>query len=119
MGKPYCNQARQKKLKAIRRKKMIAQGGRCWYCGLPMWEAEQARARGEAPPRALRCTAEHLHPRGEGGADTADNIVAACLFCNNQRHRRKSPRSPEEHRRHVQQRMAAGRWLATQGATGG
>lgn len=109
-------------LKNIRRKKMIAQGGRCYYCGLPMWDdaadaVAQAHRRSEALPKNLRCTAEHLHPRSEGGVNTADNIVAACWYCNNFRHRRKQPRSPEAHRAHVQQRMAAGRWLAAQFAS--
>lgn len=26
-------------LKNIRRRKMLAQEGRCYYCGLPMWDA--------------------------------------------------------------------------------
>ena len=108
-----------KALKNLRRKKMLAQGGRCFYCGLPMWDEAldpclPVTCRAAGLPKILRCTAEHLHPRSEGGANTADNIVAACLFCNNSRHRRKRPLSPEAHRAHVQQRMAAGRWLAAQ-----
>ena len=27
-----------KALKNLRRKKMLAQGGRCFYCDLPMWD---------------------------------------------------------------------------------
>lgn len=104
-------------LKHIRKKKMIAQEGRCHYCGLPMWEDDEATASpsgtGKKPgPRQLRCTAEHLHARSEGGGNSPDNIVAACWYCNSHRHRRKSPPSPEAYRLHVQQRMAAGRWLA-------
>ncbi len=102
-------------LKNIRRKKMIAQGGRCYYCDLLMWDDAATTApraqRTKAAMKGLRCTAEHLHPRSEGGRNTADNIVAACWYCNNRRHRRKLPLSPEAHRQHVQQRMAAGRWL--------
>ncbi|WP_200799305.1 HNH endonuclease [Gemmobacter megaterium] len=106
-------------LKNIRRQKMIEQGGCCYYCGLAMWEnalkpAVQARGRSAASLRLLQCTAEHLHPRSEGGADTADNIVAACRFCNSRRHRRKQPQTPEAYRAYVQRRMAAGRWLAAQ-----
>ena len=108
-----------KALKNLRRKKMLAQGGRCFYCDLPMWDEAlnpslPLACRSAELPKILRCTAEHLHPRSEGGANTADNIVAACFFCNNSRHRRKRPLSPEAHRAHVQQRMAAGRWLAAQ-----
>jgi 5-methylcytosine-specific restriction endonuclease McrA len=99
---------------------MIAQGGRCYYCGLPMWDdavkevASRPDARIRLAPKSLRCTAEHLHARSDGGGNTADNVVAACWYCNNQRHRRKCPLSPEEHRRHVEKRMAAGKWLAAQ-----
>ena len=110
-------------LKHIRRKKMIAQGGRCYYCGLPMWDdaAEKAslrKANEMAGPKILRCTAEHLHARSDGGGNSADNIVAACWYCNNLRHRRKRPLSPEAHRHRVQQRMAAGKWLAALSGNG-
>lgn len=110
-------------LKNIRRTKMLAQEGRCYYCGLPMWDealndCPAAEYRSSRRPKTLRCTAEHLLPRSEGGVDTPENIVAACLFCNQRRHRAKCPRSPEAHRTHVRRRMAAGRWLAAQVATG-
>lgn len=109
-------------LKNIRKKKMIEQGGRCYYCGLVMWEnalepIAQARSRSAASLWLLQCTAEHLHPRSEGGADTADNIVAACWFCNSRRHRQKQPPAPEDYRAYVQRRMGKGRWLAAQLAT--
>jgi len=63
--------------------------------------------------RALRqfeLTAEHLKPRSEGGADTENNIVAACWFCNKSRHRRKLPMTPERFKQYVRDRMAANRW---------
>jgi len=41
-----------------------------------------------------RRTAEHLEARCEGGADSTDNIVAACRFCNGRRHRAKVARNP-------------------------
>jgi 5-methylcytosine-specific restriction endonuclease McrA len=109
-------------LKNIRKKKMIAQGGRCYYCDLPMWDDTHStfsrkHCRITVLLKALRCTAEHLHPRSEGGVDTTGNIVAACVYCNNQRHRRKRPLSPEAHRQRVQQRMAAGKWLAARFAS--
>lgn len=112
-----------KALKNLRRKKMIAQEGLCYYCGLHMWDEAlnlclPVSCRATRLPKILRCTAEHLHPRSEGGANTPDNIVAACWYCNISRHRRKRPQSPEGHRVHVQKRMAAGRWHAAQvGAT--
>ena len=36
----------------------------------------------------LRCTAEHLIARCEGGIVCTDNIVAACFYCN--QHRRQA-----------------------------
>ena len=88
------------KLSRIRTEKMIAQDGRCFYCDLPMWDKTVSRATRTANkltrhlPQIL-CTAEHLRPRSEGGDDTPSNIVAACLYCNQARHRAKRPRSPE------------------------
>lgn len=75
------------------------QGGHCWYCNVLMRESGP-----------LQCTAEHLLPQSEGGRDGRDNIVAACLFCNSRRHSRPTPMTPEEFRRHVQQRVSKGRW---------
>jgi hypothetical protein len=103
-------------LSRIRTEKMIAQDGRCYYCDLPMWDKTMSRAMRTANKDTshlpqMVCTAEHLRPRSEGGDDTPSNIVAACLYCNQARHRAKQPRSPEAHRAHVGQRMAAGRWL--------
>jgi 5-methylcytosine-specific restriction endonuclease McrA len=108
-----------KALKNIRRTKMLAQGGHCYYCGLPMWDDGlehrlPAICKSSELPKILRCTAEHLLPRSEGGANSGKNIVAACWFCNTSRHRRKLPLSPGAYRAHVQRRMAAGRWLAGQ-----
>ncbi|MFD2101848.1 HNH endonuclease [Tabrizicola soli] len=57
---------------------------------------------------------QSIFTRSDGGGNSADNIVAACWYCNNLRHRRKRPLSPEAHRHRVQQRMAAGKWLAAQ-----
>uniref|UniRef100_UPI003B518B5F HNH endonuclease n=1 Tax=Roseovarius indicus TaxID=540747 RepID=UPI003B518B5F len=102
-------------LENVRRQKMIAQKGRCYYCGLPMWDAPVATASRQArTPKALRCTAEHLLPRSEGGRNTTANIVAACWFCNSRRHKRKHPLPPDAYRRHVRKRMAAGKWLTAQ-----
>ena len=61
------------KLSNIRRTKMQAQSGRCYYCDLPMWDPEMDPAvpeicRAPALRRYLRCTAEHLQPRSDGGA---------------------------------------------------
>ena len=108
-------------LKKIRTKKMIAQGGRCFYCGLPMWDEVSGLSLPESLAglkAVLRCTAEHLQARCDGGRDVADNIVAACHYCNAARHRSKRPKPPEQYRAHVRRRMAQGRWLAGQIAGG-
>lgn len=98
-------------LKTIRHKKMIMQGGRCYYCNLPMWD-DGAVAEFSDRNVALRCTAEHLQARCDGGKNRQDNIVAACLYCNTHRHRRKRVLTPSAYREHVRRRMLAGKWLA-------
>lgn len=100
--------------KSARNAAFKAQGGRCCYCHLPMWQSSPAelaclglRPRSASP---LRCTAEHLVARQDGGKNARSNLAAACLFCNRGRHRRKQPLSPDAYRNLVQQRMAKGKW---------
>jgi 5-methylcytosine-specific restriction endonuclease McrA len=68
----------------------------------------------------LNGIAEHLKARSEGGNDHPENIVAACQFCNQTRHKRKQPLAPEEYRRMIHRRLAQGRWhsLRPRGNTG-
>jgi hypothetical protein len=92
-----------------------AQQGRCCYCSKPMWlENIAAFAKTHkyslAQARWLQCTAEHLHARANGGADSAGNVAAACLFCNMKRHRRKDPLPPEQYRHYVAKRITKGAW---------
>lgn len=47
----------------------------CQYCG-----------------QRSRLTIDHVHPKSRGGKDTWENLVAACVPCNN----RKGDRTPEE-----------------------
>ena len=49
--------------------------GRCQYCG-----------------SRDRLTIDHVFPKSRGGKDTWENLVAACVPCNN----RKGDRTPEE-----------------------
>lgn len=91
-----------------------AQGHRCYYCRSCMWLQEPSEVPGlSASPAAwlLRCTAEHLVPRSEGGPDGKGNIVAACYWCNTRRHRAPVARPPSQHREHVQRRLAQGKWF--------
>ena len=91
------------------------QSGRCHYCELPMWLDDPAEftekyriSSGKA--RLLRCTAEHLVARQDGGSDSSSNIVAACWFCNSRRHRRKVAPSPDLYKLRVRKRINQGRW---------
>ena len=98
----------------------LRQAGRCYYCAVPMWDddvAAFARQYGlsQRAARSLQCTAEHLHPKCDGGADSRDNIAAACWHCNRARHRgRKTAPSPDAYRQHVRRRLARGSWHLAQ-----
>lgn len=99
----------------IRHSAFVCQSRRCYYCNVPMWETDPAAfaVKYRVPPgllARLRCTAEHLTPRGEGGADSKQNIVAACYHCNSTRHKTRMPMEPERYRLHVQRRTAKGKW---------
>lgn len=99
----------------LRRHAYEAQDGRCFYCHFPMWSCdpqEFARRWGiriSAVP-CYQCTAEHLVPVSQGGRDEPGNIVAACRFCNQTRHRSRRVRAPARYAQHVARRVAAGRW---------
>ena len=81
-----------KSLSDLRIDAFVRQAGRCYYCTVLMWIDDGvsfARKHGLSSRvgRWLKCTAEHLLARRDGGRDSRDNIVAACLFCNLRRHR--------------------------------
>lgn len=93
-----------KQLLSSRQLAFDRQGGHCFYCGFPMWLS------GAGHPPRLRCTAEHLVPRSQGGTDRPGNIVAACAHCNGTRHKRKCPPEPAKYRDDVMRRIKQGRW---------
>ena len=102
-------------LKNPRTRAFHAQGGRCYYCKQPMWAespdeltSQYSITRKQA--RLLQCTGEHLEPHSMGGSARADNIVAACRYCNEQRHRRKTVPSPGDFCTFVISRLAKDRW---------
>lgn len=101
-------------LSRLRAQAFRAQRGRCFYCGLPMWQAspDELRSFGLRPRTAgpLRCTAEHLVAQQDGGKDEAGNIAAACWLCNSRRHKRKAPLPPDVYRAFVQRRLSKGKW---------
>jgi 5-methylcytosine-specific restriction endonuclease McrA len=98
------------KISVLRHQAFIAQCGRCWYCGCRMWERDPSELGLQGPNLDLKCTAEHCLPRCEGGQDHRSNIVAACMHCNQARHRAKIPLSVEAYRARVKSRLALGQW---------
>lgn len=103
------------KLVHHRKSAFIAQSHRCFYCKRLMWEnniESFAQAHNISLPQAkwFQCTAEHLDARKDGGKNTSQNIAAACLWCNQKRHKRKIVPSPEEFQLLVKQRLSKGRW---------
>ncbi len=105
-------------LKSLRAKSASLQSFHCYYCGLPMWDRDPegfARQYRLSLRQAMlmRCTAEHLISRSEGGANSRSNIVAACLYCNGNRHKQKKAPAPSVYRQHVRHRMQRGKWLAS------
>ncbi len=61
----------------LSRKNVLRRDGhRCQYCG----------------STALPITIDHIVPRAQGGADSWENLVAACMRCNNM----KGDRTPEK-----------------------
>lgn len=110
------------KLVRSRKSAFNVQSGRCFYCSFPMWEnAPESFAQSNkislSQARRLKCTAEHLEARKDGGTDVRENIVAACLWCNQHRHRIKQTPNPSAYQRHVKSRLSKGGWHAFQCAT--
>lgn len=58
----------------------------------------------------FQCTAEHLLALCDGGKNNKRNIVAACLYCNQKRHKRKKPPEPQTYKQLVQRRIIKGKW---------
>ena len=111
-----------KRLANHRKSAYSAQSGRCYYCNLLMWESDgesfaQAHKISTPQARLVKCTAEHLEARKDGGKDTKQNIVAACLWCNQERHRIKVAPSPNVYRQMVQRMLSSGRWHCNSLAT--
>ena len=100
------------KIQVLRQHAFVHQQGRCWYCGVKMWNRSPAELASVPPSRAsvLRCTAEHLLARCDGGRDVASNLVAACTYCNHTRHKRKQPPMPEVYRADIRRRLEQGKW---------
>jgi 5-methylcytosine-specific restriction endonuclease McrA len=99
----------------LRALKMKMQNGCCYYCGQPMWRCGDAAflERFNLSPRQASlflCTAEHLVARSDGGSTVEANIVAACRFCNQTRHKARKLREPVDYTAHVRRRIERGGW---------
>ncbi|MBU1215538.1 MAG: HNH endonuclease [Gammaproteobacteria bacterium] len=99
-----------------RHSSFVNQSGRCFYCGHPMWESDistfaESHKLSLRQARIYRCTAEHLVAKIDGGSNSAKNIVAACHWCNKNRHARKKAPTPIEYMEFIKKRLAQGRWL--------
>ena len=93
----------------------LKQNGLCFYCKQPMWDKNPSElsSKYELPLsklKILKCTGEHLIAFKDGGRSTKSNIVAACLYCNQQRHYRKTNPTPKQYESMVQYRMSRDRW---------
>lgn len=100
-------------LRFLRQQAFVRQNGKCWYCAAPMWERESVPPFGTCTFKAvqrLRCTAEHLVARRDGGPTHPTNIVAACAHCNRTRHKQRKPLHAEHYFRKVQHRMTKRQW---------
>ena len=98
-----------------RKAAMKRQGGLCYYCRQPMWVADInafCNHFSMSHKRASwhKVTAEHLQAKCDSGTDQQANIVAACRFCNEHRHRAKTPLSPPQHMKKARRRLAKGGW---------
>ena len=101
--------------KSARSKAYLQQRRRCFYCHFSMWDSDPKRfcatyrlSIGAA--MRYQCTAEHLIARQDGGGNDSANIVAACRFCNQTRHRKRVPPAPRDYRALVRKRVGKGRW---------
>lgn len=105
----------RKSLKKLRSFAYHRQNGCCYYCNQPMWIDSHLNFSSNyqitsKQAMLLRCTGEHLQAHHQGGLATKENIVAACWFCNSNRHCRKKAPSPEQYKQLVQKRLNAGCW---------
>lgn len=92
------------------------QGNHCFYCGAPMWSGHPRDFAvtyriSLRQATQLRCTAEHLLARCDGGTAAAANIVAACFYCNQKRHARRVAPDAMSYRDYVRRRIRQGHWL--------
>ena len=91
------------------------QQGRCIYCKYPMWLDDPEVFANKykittKQAKLFQCTAEHLKAKQDGGKNHESNIVAACHFCNQKRHKCKKPKDPIAYKNYVSSRLGKGKW---------
>ncbi len=92
-----------------------SQRGLCYYCRQPMWTNQPEKFCNQyrislKSAQLLKCTAEHVIARQDGGSNQRNNIVAACLHCNRTRHKAKNAMSVEKYKAKVIRRMDQNKW---------
>jgi len=101
-------------IQTCRQQAFQRQQGRCFYCSVSMWLTSPTELTGKSVHHSgyqrLRCTAEHLIARCDGGDNSSTNIVVACADCNATRHKRKRPPAPLSYRAQVLARVQKGAW---------
>ena len=105
----------RKSLKKPRQIAFVRQNGKCCYCHQPMWNANPTEyaeryCLSAGLTSLMRCTGEHLNAHKDGGSTQNENIAAACLFCNTQRHKLKNDVTPEKFETYVLKRLHKGAW---------
>ena len=106
------------RLSKIKNRKFSHQKGLCFYCMQPMWKKDPEQFSDKfmltlKQAKFFQCTIEHLKARCDGGDNSESNIVMACMFCNQTRHRAKHPLCPVAFKRKVVGRISAGKWHPT------
>ena len=92
-----------------------SQNGRCYYLQIPMWlpNVTEHLFRSGITTKAMsriHCTVEHMTARSDGGSDASENLVAACRFCNQTRHRQARSFNSKDFWERVMSRVRAGKW---------
>ncbi|MCY6411128.1 HNH endonuclease signature motif containing protein [Acinetobacter sp. VNH17] len=97
----------------------VNQNKRCYYCNQPMWEKKPEQFSKTFSVESdktqwLKCTAEHVIAKQDGGNNSKENIVAACLYCNRYRHQGAlQPKSAKAYKSLVSKKMRKGEWHST------
>ncbi|PKQ82961.1 hypothetical protein AOX56_00110 [Aeromonas sobria] len=83
-----------------------------------MWEANPAQFSDQYQINKqqvdhFQCTGEHLLAKCDGGPNSASNIVAACKYCNQARHKDKDPLTATQYKKKVKSLAKMGQWYTS------